>query len=112
MNPPPLIHVGIKGCVVALDPNSGVILWATRLKGADFVNLLVEGDRVYATTSGEIFCLTARTGEAQWHNVLKGYGRGLATMALEDDLRAGVMAALAEKRRRDEETAAVACASA
>ena len=112
MNPPPLIHVGIKGSVVALDRATGAIVWATRLKGSDFVNLLVEGDRVYATTCGEIFCLNARTGEGQWHNLLKGYGRGLATLALDDDLRAGVMAALAEKRRRDEEAAAAVCASA
>jgi glucose dehydrogenase len=112
MNPPPLIHVGIKGSVVALDRKTGAIVWATPLKGSDFVNLLVEGDRIYATTYGEIFCLDARTGERQWHNLLKGYGRGLATMALEDGLRAGVAAALAEKRRRDEQAAAavVACA--
>ena len=112
MNPPPLVHVGIRGSVVALDRRTGIIVWATRLKGADFVNLLVEGDRIYATTSGELFCLDAHTGEGLWHNVLKGYGRGLATLALDDGLRAGVVAALAEKRRRDEEASSAATVAA
>ena len=39
-----LLYVGIKGSVVALDPASGQQVWATRLKGNDFVNLIVQDD--------------------------------------------------------------------
>jgi outer membrane protein assembly factor BamB len=76
-----LIYVGIKGTVIALDSKSGEQVWATKLKGIDFVNVVLDGTILYATTSGEIFCLDAETGEGRWHNKLKGFGIGLATLA-------------------------------
>lgn len=108
MNTSDLIHVGLKGSVVALRRDTGEIAWSRRLKGSDFVNLLIEQDRVYAATYGEIFCLDAGTGQGLWHNPLKGYGTGLATLGTTDSLRAGVIAVLAEKHRRDQQAAAAA----
>jgi hypothetical protein len=40
-----------------------------------------------------------------WHNPLKGFGTGLATIATEHKPGDGNAPVLAEKRRRDEEAA-------
>jgi len=107
-----LIYIGIKGSVIALNRASGEQVWAAPLKGSDFVNLLVEGEKVFATCCGEVFCLDPLTGEGLWHNRLKGFGTGLATIATEDTLRSTLTTVLAEKRRRDEQAAASAAAAA
>ena len=107
-----LVFIGIKGSVVALDRATGQQVWATHLKGADFVNVLQEGGVVLASCCGEVFCLDPFTGNALWHNPLKGFGRGLATIAAEHNPGIGNASALAEKRRRDEESAASAAAVA
>src|SRR5579862_745172 len=107
-----LVFVGIKGSVVALNRETGEQVWAKRLLSTDFVNVVVEGERVFATTYGEIFCLDPVTGEVLWHNKLKGYGTGLAAIATSERIGIGSTLALAEKRRRDEESAAGAAATA
>lgn len=38
-----LVFIGINDSVVALNRESGQQVWATHLKGSDFVNVLVEG---------------------------------------------------------------------
>jgi len=106
-----LIFVGIKGSVVALYRSTGQQAWATRLKGMDFVNLVLEEDKVLATCCGEIFCLDALEGKVLWHNPLKGLGRGLATIATEDSLGTSNASVLAEKHRRDAQAAASAGAA-
>lgn len=58
------ILIGIKGSVIALDRTTGQQLWLTQLKGGDFVNVLVDGDRVIATMRGEAFCLDAASSSA------------------------------------------------
>ena len=95
------IYVGIKGSVIALDPTTGQKLWATHLKGSDFVNVVLDGDNLYATTYGEIFCLDPATGAGRWHNKLTGFGLGLATVATETLPAQALVALMAEKRRRD-----------
>ena len=80
-----LVFVGIKGSVVALNRATGQQVWATHLKGSDFVNVVVEDGAVLASCYGEIFCLDPLTGDALWHNPLKGFGTGLATIATEHD---------------------------
>jgi outer membrane protein assembly factor BamB len=106
-----LVFIGIRGSVVALNRATGEQVWATHLKGSDFVNVALEGGRVFATCYGEVFCLEPLTGDALWHNRLKGFGTGLATIATEDSLRSGLTPALAEKRRRDEGAAAAAASA-
>ena len=106
-----LVFIGIKGSVVALNRATGEQVWATHLKGSDFVNVVVQDGTVLASCYGEIFCLDPLTGNVRWHNPLKGLGRGLATIAAEDNLRSGIVTVLAEKRRRDEQAAASAAAA-
>src|SRR5262245_6746033 len=100
------VFLGIKGKVIAMERDTGSIRWATRLKGSDFVNVLVDGDRILATTKGEAFCLDASTGTLLWHNDLPGEGCGLITIATQNG-SSGV-AALREKQRQEEEAAASA----
>jgi outer membrane protein assembly factor BamB len=107
-----LIFIGIKGSVVALYRDTGQQAWITRLRGGDFVNVVLERDKVLATAAGEIFCLDAVGGRVLWHNPLKGFGRGLATIATEDNPGSGSTAVLSEKHRRDAAAAAAAGAAA
>ncbi len=108
MNTSELVFVGIGGSVVALNRATGALLWATRLKRYDFVNVVVEEDNILATCQGEIFCLDKITGNVQWHNPLKGYGTGLATIATERSARNSPAALMAEKHNRDQTAAAAA----
>lgn len=63
--------------------------------------MVLDGDRLYATTNGEIFCLDATSGECLWHNKLKGFGRGLAAVVVSDGSAPPVTAGLlAEQQRR------------
>jgi outer membrane protein assembly factor BamB len=103
-----LVFIGIKGSVIALNRATGQQVWATHLKGSDFVNVVVDEDAVLATCYGEIFCLNPLTGDARWHNPLKGFGLGLATIAAEHNQGSGNAPAIAAKRRRDEQAAASA----
>ena len=101
------IFVGVKGSVIALSRSNGAEVWRAKLGGSDFVNLVAEDDRVYATTRGQVFCLSATSGEILWTNPLKGMGLGLVTIA-----SAGQDAALAEKMRRDQADGTVAATAA
>ena len=107
-----LVFIGIKGSVVALNRGTGEQVWATRLKGIDFVNVVVQEGTVIASCHGEIFCLDPLTGDARWHNPLKGFGMGLATIALGESSGSAGTPALAAKRQRDQQAAAAAGAAA
>ena len=100
------IFVGIKGSVIALNRSTGMQEWATHLKGQDFVNVVLQDDAVLASCCCEIFCLDALNGAGLWHNPLKGFGSGLATMATDSSPFGASTTVLAEKRRRDEQTRA------
>jgi outer membrane protein assembly factor BamB len=101
-----IIYIGIKGAVIALDAASGNQLWVAQLKGAGFVNVVVEGDKILATTHGEAFCFNRHTGNALWHNPLKGFGYGLASIATERGAQSDVTLLAAEQAQRDSQTAA------
>ena len=103
-----LVFVGVKGAVIALDKSNGSELWRAKLGGSDFVNLVLEDDRVYATTRGQVFCMSATSGEILWNNPLKGMGLGLVTLASA----AGQDTALAEKMRRDQAAVVAATTAA
>ena len=83
-----------------MDHASGRLEWLAPLKGSDFVNVLVDGDRVFATTKGEIFCLEAATGRLLWHDDLPGEGWGLITIATHSG--SSNLAPIREKQRQQE----------
>lgn len=99
-----LLFVGIKGTAVALDRESGREMWRTPLKGSDLVNLVLDGEELYAATKGELFRLDPRSGRILWNNDMPGLGWGMMTIGAA----AGVQQAaiLAEKQRRDQQAAA------
>ncbi|MGA2176167.1 MAG: PQQ-binding-like beta-propeller repeat protein [Verrucomicrobiota bacterium] len=105
-----LVFIGINGSVVALNCASGAQAWATDLKGVGFVNVVLQNDALLASCDGEIFCLDPLTGNVRWHNPLKGFGTGLATIATASNPGGGNAPVLAEKRRREDEEAAAASA--
>jgi outer membrane protein assembly factor BamB len=74
-----LIFVGLNGYALALDRDSGEIVWSNSEMHSGFVTLLLDGDRLIASTNGYIYCLDPLTGEIRWHNPLKGYGAGAPT---------------------------------
>ncbi|HWD94194.1 MAG TPA: PQQ-binding-like beta-propeller repeat protein [Verrucomicrobiae bacterium] len=107
MVPSKLIYLGVKGVVMAINPATGQSVWETALKGAEFVNVILDGENLFATTRGEIFCLDPLGGGIRWHNPLKGYGLGLITIA-GDGIAPNASVITAEKRRRDQQQAAAA----
>jgi outer membrane protein assembly factor BamB len=100
-----VIYVGIAGAVLALDRGSGDEIWRAGLKGTDFVNIVLDDDRVLAATKGELFCLDATTGRILWNNELRGLGRGLMTVATANAPFGSVVPGM-DKKRRDDEAAA------
>jgi outer membrane protein assembly factor BamB len=90
-----------------LDRETGQQLWTAKLKGADFVNIHLDNDRVIAATKGEVFCLDAATGQVLWHNALPGEGWGLVTIATASS-PSNSLPSFREKQRRDEDTAVAA----
>jgi outer membrane protein assembly factor BamB len=101
------VFVGLNGSVTALDRSTGTVIWATRLKGSDFVNVLLTEDELYATTKGEAYCLDPGTGQIRWHNPLKGMGVGLVCIAAPGSQ--GNQAA-PMKRKRDQDAAETSAA--
>lgn len=105
------IYLGIKGSVIALNSATGREVWAKKLKGVDFVNVVLDGSNLFAATHGEIFCLDPRTGIIRWNNPLKGYGWGLVSIA-GAGIPENTLLPQAERRRQDEDAAANASNSA
>jgi outer membrane protein assembly factor BamB len=99
-----IIFVGVKGNVIALDRTNGGEIWRTELSGADFVNLVVDGDLIIAATRGEVFGLDAATGTKLWQNGLPGMGWGLVSVATTNGASSNLSPI--EKKRRDDAAAA------
>lgn len=104
------IYLGVKGSVIALNSANGQQLWATALKGGEFVNVALDGSNLYAATRGELFCLDPQTGSIRWHNPLKGYGWGLVSLA-GGGIPENFSTVVAEKLQRDQQAASSSAAS-
>jgi len=102
MNKTESVFLGIKGSVVSIAKATGRQLWVQKLKGSDYVSLLVDGNHVFAGTQGEIFCLDALTGDILWHDPLKGYGLGVMGIATQNG-SADPSAAQARKAKAEQE---------
>jgi outer membrane protein assembly factor BamB len=100
------VFIGIKGTVLALDRASGEEVWRAPLKGSSFVNLVLDGGVVMASTHGEVFCLDPATGAILWNNPLRGMGYGLVAFA------GSAIAVTAEEQRRRAAAAAASSGSA
>ncbi len=74
-----LIFVGLNGYALALDRDSGEIIWSNNELKSGYVTMLLDFDRLIVSTNGYIYCLDPLTGNILWHNPLKGYGAGAPT---------------------------------
>jgi outer membrane protein assembly factor BamB len=87
MQPPPpdlpnldqLIFVGLNGYALALNRDTGEIVWSNSEMKSGYVSLLLDGDRLIVSTNGYMYCLDPLTGQIIWHNPLTGYGMGAPT---------------------------------
>ena len=75
-----LIFVGFNGYALALDRDSGEIVWSNNRMHSGYVTLVLDGDRLIASTNGYMYCLDPLSGEILWHNPLSGYGTGPASV--------------------------------
>ncbi len=76
-----LIFVGLRGYVIALERDSGQIVWDNSELASGYTSLLLDGDRLIVSTNGYIYCLDPLTGQVLWNNPLRGYGVGIADLA-------------------------------
>jgi outer membrane protein assembly factor BamB len=76
-----MVVVGLCGYAVALDRATGSEVWRTSLKGADFVNVVLDGGDVFVGSKGRLYCLDASTGTIRWANELKGLGWGIVSIS-------------------------------
>jgi outer membrane protein assembly factor BamB len=74
------VFIGFNGYVVALDRDTGEIVWSQNNMHRGYVTLLLDGDRLIASTNGYMYCLDPYTGKIIWHNPMTGYGVGPAAM--------------------------------
>ncbi len=74
-----LVFVGLNGYAVALDRDTGEIVWTNNEMKSGYVTLLLDGDRLIVSTNGYIYCLDPLDGRIIWHNPMKGYGMGTPT---------------------------------
>jgi hypothetical protein len=52
-----LIYVGLNGYALALDRDTGEIVWSNNEMRSGYVSLLLDGDRLIVSTNGYIYCL-------------------------------------------------------
>ena len=74
-----VIFVGLNGYALALNRDTGEIVWSNDQMKAGYVTLLLDGDRLIASTNGYMYCLDPLNGSIVWHNPLKGYRAGAPT---------------------------------
>lgn len=74
-----LVFVGLNGYAVALDRDTGEIVWSNNELKSGYVTLLLDGDRLVVSTNGYLFCLDPLTGRVLWQNRMSGYGSGTPT---------------------------------
>ena len=73
-----LVFVGLNGWVAALDRDTGEVVWYCSELNSGYTTLLLDGDRLIASTNGYIYCLDPQNGRIVWKNPMKGYGTGIA----------------------------------
>src|SRR5258706_8590344 len=78
-----MVFAGLNGRVMALNRDSGQIVWQWRSPKprSGFGSLMLDGDRLLVGLSGYLYCLEARTGRLMWENPFTGYGVGIFSFA-------------------------------
>jgi outer membrane protein assembly factor BamB len=113
-----LVFIGIKGTVLALNRATGEQVWTRHLTLSTIaasahviVYVVVQNEAILASYNGEVFSLDPLTGDVRWHNPLKGFGIGLATIAMEPNPGNDMTPVLAEKLRQVQSAGAAGAAA-
>jgi outer membrane protein assembly factor BamB len=72
-----LVFVGLNGWVAALNRESGEVVWYSSELNSGDTTLLLDGDRLIASTNGYIYRLDPLSGRILWKNPMTGYGTGI-----------------------------------
>ncbi len=104
-----LIFVGFRGYAIALDRNTGEVVWCNDKMHGGYVSMLLDGDRLIVSTNGYMYCLHPLTGEILWHNPLSGYGTGVAHLV---SVRGQSSQTLVQQAAEEEQAAATSASSA
>ena len=77
-----VLFVGFNSRVAAMAKSTGEILWEWKAsQGSGYVSLLLDGDRLFASIQGYMYCLDATDGHELWFNPMKGFGTGVTSLA-------------------------------
>lgn len=80
-----LVFVGFNGNVLALEADTGRIVWDWQPEsgGEVYVTLLLVSPNqlVAAVDAGFVYCLDPSTGDELWSNGTKGFGYGVTSIA-------------------------------
>ena len=102
-----LVFVGFKSQVVALDRESGAVVWTWKSrKGTGYVTVLLDGDRVVVSVMGYTYCLEATTGKELWFNPLEGMGMGVVSLASVRGGMAGLLLQATAETQEQQQNAA------
>ena len=101
-----IVFTGFNSRVVALDQNTGKILWDwVSPKGKGYVSLLLaDHEHLIVSVNGYTYCLDPETGRPQWFNELSGHGTGIASLISlrsPNSAQSHTAAAAAEKEASD-----------
>jgi len=90
--------------VAAMDRRTGEIIWNWKAhSGSGYVSLLLDGEELFVSVNGYMYCLDARSGREIWFNKMKGFGFGVTSMAIvrgSTDLNHLAQSAMQQARRR------------
>lgn len=99
-----LIFVGLNGYALALDRDTGEIVWSNDKMNSGYVTLLLDGDRLIVSLQGYTYCLDPTSGEQRWYNELKGMGTGVPCLAsARGNTTPQLFAVLAEYERQSQQ---------
>src|SRR5262245_46542247 len=109
-----LVFVGFNSRVLALDRETGEIVWtwqAAKPKNGGYVTMLLDADRLVVSVNGYMYCLDAATGEQLWYNETKGFGTGVASIVSVRGQTGQAIAAVAAEIQQRQAAAAGAAAA-
>ena len=77
-----IVFTGFNEYVIALDQNTGEVLWDwLSPKGSGYISLLLaDNQHLIVSVNGYTYCLDPATGDQRWFNELSGYGVGVASL--------------------------------
>lgn len=108
-----LLFVGFNGRVVALEQRSGELVWEWRCPkpSGQMMAVLVQGDRIFASSAGYTYCLDALHGVELWDNPLKGLETGVPSLATAESGSSGSFLLHAQTLAEQQATASHGTAS-